>query len=208
MKKTTVFPYMVMALCIFSFLIGGCFGSSQIAKFYTLNSLDGTEENPRGQTGKNGLSVGLGPVLFPPYMDRTQIVTREGPNQVKINEFHRWAAPVDDHVRDVLRENLATLLPRDRVVLYPWKGETPLDYRVEIHFTQFIGTPGRDATLNARWRIMGPKGEKALLSRTSAIREPLEESDYKSLMAAKSRALEDLSREIAQAIGKLSTPLN
>jgi uncharacterized lipoprotein YmbA len=204
MKKNPIFPYMLMSLFALAVFLGGCFGTSQNAKFYTLNSLNGEGVNPQEKATESCLTLGLGPVLFPMYMVRPQIVTRSGPNQVQINEFHRWASPVDNHIRNVLRENLAALLTRDRVVLYPWKGNMPVDYRVEININRFDGKPGDSITLGARWRISGPEGIKVLLTRTSTITEPLKGTDYESLVSGKSRALADLSREIAKAIGTLA----
>jgi uncharacterized lipoprotein YmbA len=200
MKKNLNLAYVRTTLCAFAVILGGCFGSSKSATFYTLSPLEGAGTEQARESGEGGLTIGLGPILFPKYLDRPQIVTRAGPNQVEINDFHRWAAPLEDHVRNILRENLIIRLPMDRVVLFPWKGDTPIDYQVEIHINRFDGRPGESMTLLVRWRVSDPEGKKVFLKRTSTIHAPLNATDYDSLVAAKSQVLADLTHEIADAI--------
>ena len=56
--------------------------------------------------------------------------------------------------------------------------------------------------LEARWRILGPDG-KELALRRSALTETTGRSGYPALVAAMSRALGALSREIAAVVGTL-----
>src|SRR5262245_19194049 len=52
--------------------------------------------DPRGRIAGSGpVSIGVGPVIMPGYLDRTQIVTRSGPDRVKLASFHRWAEPLE-----------------------------------------------------------------------------------------------------------------
>jgi uncharacterized lipoprotein YmbA len=65
---------------------------------------------------------------------------------------------------------------------------------------RFDGELGGEMNLSARWSIFGEEGDKALVSRKSVFTEPTGSSNYEALAAAGSRALENLSREIADAI--------
>lgn len=206
MKRNLNVSRWTVMLSALAILLGGCFGTSKSARFYTLSSLPHEGGKQAAPTRGHALTVGLGPVLFPPYMDRPQIVTRLGPNEVRIHELHRWAAPAKDLIRNVLRDDLEGLLSGDDVVLYPWKGDLPVDYRVEIRINRFDGNPGDAVTLATAWRVTGPDGIKVLLAGTSSIRVPLTGTDFESLVAAKSRALGEFSREIARAIDALPPP--
>jgi uncharacterized lipoprotein YmbA len=57
----------------------GC-ASTPPSRFYTLSSLQeggrGQKESPSDQ----GLVITVGPIKFPEYLDRTEIVTRAGSN--------------------------------------------------------------------------------------------------------------------------------
>jgi hypothetical protein len=58
----------------------------------------------------SGCSVSLGPVTVPTTVDGFQIVVRIGPNQVEIDEFNRWASPLQTDIARVVAENLISML--------------------------------------------------------------------------------------------------
>ena len=62
---------------------------------------------------------------------------------------------------------------------------------------------GKDITLIARWAIFGKERDELLSIRRSVYTEPAGENTYKTLVLAKSRAIEKLSRDIAAAIKEL-----
>ena len=66
-----------------------------------------------GTAAAQGPVIGVGPITVPKYLDRPQIVTRSGRNQLALGEFDRWAEPLQDNVLRVLAENLAFLIPTD-----------------------------------------------------------------------------------------------
>src|SRR5205823_6032560 len=55
-------------------------------------------------------AVVVGPVSVPASVDRPQFVVQVAPNRVEVDEFNRWAAPLDDGVARAVAGNLATLL--------------------------------------------------------------------------------------------------
>jgi len=69
---------------------------------------------------------------------------------------------------------------------------------------RFDGALGGDVSLIARWAILEGKERKVVLARKSTIIEPSGTQGYEAMVAAGSRALEKLSREIAKAIKTLS----
>ena len=64
---------------------------------------------------------------------------------------------------------------------------------------RFEGWPGRAATLDARWRLLGKDGKELALKR-STISEPIIEQGYQPLVQAMTRLLSTLAREIALEI--------
>jgi uncharacterized lipoprotein YmbA len=65
------------------------------------------------------MTIGIGPVTLPKYLDRPQIVTFTSPYALNVVEFDRWAEPLESTFVRVLAENLALLLPRAHVVVSP-----------------------------------------------------------------------------------------
>ncbi|HEX5606452.1 MAG TPA: PqiC family protein, partial [Candidatus Binatia bacterium] len=68
----------------------------------------------------NALSLGIGPIKIPRYLDREQLVTRISQNRFAIAENDRWAEPLEENFSRVLSENLSILLQIDRVAAFPW----------------------------------------------------------------------------------------
>src|SRR5262245_44361767 len=49
---------------------------------------------PRSKPSETAaVGVGIGPVIIPGYLDRSQIVTRTTVDHVHLATFHRWAEP-------------------------------------------------------------------------------------------------------------------
>ena len=62
--------------------------------------------------------------------------------------------------------------------------------------------PDNTFLLKTQWRILG-KDEKKLLMRESYLSEQIDGKDYGARVAAMSRAIEMLSRDIAEAVKPL-----
>jgi uncharacterized lipoprotein YmbA len=125
------------------------------------------------------------------------------PNEVRFAEYERWAAPLAGSFSSALAETLSSLLGTDRIALYPWKSTTPIDCRVEIDVSRFDGRPGGSVALQSHWTVFSEDRERVLASKTSSLSEPVNGKGYEALVAAQSRALAVLGREIAEAIRSL-----
>ena len=131
-----------------------------------------------------------------------QIVVRTGTNQISVDEFNRWASPLQSNISHVVTDNLVVMLGTPRVMLYQQAQNTEGDYRVSIDVQTFESAPGDAATLSAVWIVRRMKDGKTQIGRT-AVREPTPDKSYQALAAAHSRALSRLSEDIANAIRML-----
>ena len=191
-----------IGLTIFTALLflAGCRSSTPPVEFYTLSPLTSVSEADKVAGLKDNIAVGVGPLQIPNILDRPQIVTRIGPNKINVDEFHRWAGSVYEDFLRVVTMNLATLLPSSLVVAFPWEDYFDPDYRIYMEVQQFDGRLGQYAQLVITWTITTQEARKILLVRKSLIREPVQGEDYDAFVAAKSRILATLSRQIAQGI--------
>ena len=185
----------IAALCIFAGLTAGC-ASSPVTRFYTLSAAAA----PAATSSQ--LSVVVGPVAVPAVVDRPQIVVTTGPNQVRLDDFNQWAAPLQNSIARVVAENLVAMLGTPRVTLSPQTLSADADYRAAIEVQSFESAPGEAAILDAVWTVRRAKDGKAQTGRTT-VREPAQEKSYDALAAAHSRALARLSRDIADAVRAL-----
>lgn len=179
-------------------MCAGCLelgGASAPSRFYALAPLAEARQVP------GDLGLGVGPIRTPAYLDRPQIVTRSGENQLELASFDRWAEPLGESVARVTATNLARLLGTERLQRHPWRDSRAVQLAVEIDVLRFDGRWGESVTLEAFWTV---RAEGATLQRSSHIAEPLGGRDYAELAAAMSRALATLAHEIADAASAAS----
>jgi uncharacterized lipoprotein YmbA len=181
----------------------GC-ASSPPARFYTLSSLQEGGRGPKESPSDQGLGIVVGPIQFPGYLDRTEIVTRAGSNKITLSEFDLWAGLLQEDFNRVLAENLSVLLSTEAVTVYPRLRPGAAKLQITMDVTRFDGSLGGDVSLIARWAILEGKERKVVSLRKSTIIEPSGAQGYEAMVAANSRALEKLSREIAETIKTLS----
>jgi hypothetical protein len=186
------------APCILLFaLVAGSGCASPRSNFYTLDSA----AKPVA-TGAD-YSVAVGPVSVPSAVDRPQIVVRIAPNQVAIDEFHRWVSPLPDAIARVVAENLAAMLGTPHVTVFSRPTAAGARYRVLIDVLRFESAPGDAAILDAVWTVRSAEDGTTRSGRTT-VREPVMGREYSTLAAAHSSALGRLSAELAGAIRGLA----
>jgi uncharacterized lipoprotein YmbA len=181
-------------------LVSACATTSRPVDFYTLSPATMAAEPESRTANCRDTVIGIGPVLWPRYLDRPQIVTRLSPNRVSFDEFHRWAGPLEEDFERVLIDNLSRQLQTDYVIKYPGKLPYKPRYRVQIHIDQFDGQPGDAVTLKAFWAVVDqPEGKEPALHE-SLIRQATAGEGYEAMVAAASEAVAELSRRIAAEV--------
>jgi hypothetical protein len=183
-------------------LIGGC-ASDPPTSFYVLQSLPEALTEAQQTEAAKGVALGVGPVSLPQYLDRDQIVTRRSRNALVLEDFSQWAQPLTENFAKVIGQNLALLVPTDSIAYFPWRRSARVDYQITVDVNQFEGIAGNQALLAARWSILSRDGEKELLARQSRHVETATGSGMEATVLALNKALDNLSREIAEAIREL-----
>jgi uncharacterized lipoprotein YmbA len=184
---------LVLAVCL-----SACAGKSASSNFYVLSPL------PQSKlSGAEGPTIGVFPVALADYLDRPQIVTRVSENEIKLDEFSRWAESLKENFYTVLVENLSTLLNSEKIVKTAQNLEIPVALLVGVEVVQFDGALGGDVVLNVKWGLFAERGKKLLLAKRSSFKEPTGAATYEALVTAQSRAVAALSREIAEGIRTL-----
>ncbi len=145
-------------------------------------------------------AIGVGPVSFPAFLDRTQLVARSGSIVLNVDELNRWGGSLQDDFPRVLGENLAHLLGTSRVLLNTADVRYPLDFRVVADVLRFEGTDRGEVVLKVRWILLEPYTEQVLLVREGNYRATAVNAEPAAMVAAMGQALGDLSREVAEAI--------
>ncbi len=170
----------------------GC-STSAPARFYTLDSTATPDGAPAVRT-----AVIVGPVSVPASVDQPEFVVQVAPNRVEVEEFDRWAAPLNDSIERAVAGDLAVLLGTPDVATAPLADFSPA-YRVTIDVQRFESVRGEAALVEAVWTVRRNAGGETRSGRTVA-REAVKDKGFDALAAAHSRALATVSGEIAVAI--------
>jgi hypothetical protein len=177
--------------------------SSQASKFYQLNPVPNQATPVSHLSASHNIVIAIGPVGIPDYLDRPQIVTRSGKNELKLSEFDRWGGSLEADMSRVLVENISNFFAGDGLSVVRWRSyqdsRVPASLRVEVLVDRFEGTLGDSALLKAQWRVFASDGS-LLLSKESRLTEQMSGSSYDALVAAMSNALGKLSLAIAEGL--------
>lgn len=201
-KHVSIFLYKGILFGAVMAALIGC-GTTASSRLYTLVSLISSGEETPVVTNENPLTVQVGPLQLPKYLDRPQIVTRLSPSKIHAADFDRWAEPLKDNILRVLVENLSHLLWHEHMAVSSWEESPSAHYRVSVKVSRFDGQLGGKVFLIAGWTIYDKEKNQVLLEKRSIITEASTQPDYEPLVSAKSRALASLSREIAEDITSL-----
>lgn len=181
---------MLLLGCL-SAILAGC--GSAPSHFYTLSPAAVGD----GKSQAN-YAVAVGPVSVPAEVNRPQMTVQISPNQVEVDEFHRWAAPLNENIARVVAADLAKLLGTPRVAAVPPANFAP-DWRVSVDIQKFCSVPGKMVRIDALWVVSKIGGNVSYSGRTVAA-ENVAAGNFDALAAAHSRALAKVSADIAAAI--------
>src|SRR5882757_5754427 len=181
----------LVAIGFVAVFAAGC--ASAPSRFYTLNST----AKGAGVSAAN-YAVAVGPVTVPAEVDRPQFTVQVAPNRVAVDEFNRWAGPLNENIARVVAGDLGVLLGTPRVATGSLANFSP-DYRVSLAIQKFASVPGKSAQIEAVWVVRKSAGGISLSGRTVAD-EMVAPDTFDALAAAHSRALAKVSSDIAAAI--------
>ena len=171
--------------------------TSQPARYYLLSA--DIAADPASATRAQP-AVGIGPIAFPQYLDRPQMVTREGSSELEISELHRWAEPLESNFLSVLADNLTARLGSDRVYGFPWPARRSIDRRVTGEVARFdVDETGR-AVLEVRWQVTDGEGEAVVPTRRSRYTQTSAAGDHAAMVSALAATVAAFATEVAGAV--------
>ncbi|HEV7613966.1 MAG TPA: PqiC family protein [Steroidobacteraceae bacterium] len=171
--------------------LSGC--KSHPARFYALAATCAQTQSALT------VSVAVGPVSIPSAVDNPRIVLSVAQNELKPDEYNRWAAPLQEEIARTVAANLVMLLGTDRVTLATNTSGPIPDYRSSIEVDRFESMLGQQVTIEAAWTLRRTADGAVHTGRTIA-RGNVAGNEFRALAAAHSRALEQVSEDIARAV--------
>ncbi|MGI9569463.1 MAG: PqiC family protein [Desulfobulbia bacterium] len=181
----------ITGLCLV--ILAGC-GVTKPSRFYILTPV---EDSSAATIITPGPALGVGPVTFPAYLERPEIAHRSGDNQLHYAASHRWAEPLKTTFIRTLAENLTVILPTDRTSIHPWPRSARLDYQVTVKVLRFDADAGGTVVLVSGWEVIRTEDGVVVERNRTTYTETAGTFDYPAIVAAQSRAVQQLSRDIA-----------
>jgi uncharacterized protein len=193
--------------------LGVCFASAACSplapqpdhsKFFILNPIsDAAAPGKAPVSATQSLTIGIGPIEFPDYLRRLDVVTRTSANELDLSPNKRWGEPLDKNFARVLSENLSQLLNTQQLERYPWPRKTEVDYQVTVDVLRFETSSDGQSQLIAHWVIKDGRTGKDLAASETKASAPVGQGEA-GPSAALSSDLATLSQEIAARITALN----
>ena len=183
----------VLPLVAVLFASAGCLGSSPASRFYTLSTLSPHERQGGGGGGASA-RIRVAPVTLPEGIDRPQLVRRTGENTAVVEEFDRWVEPLDALLRNTLVQNLGALVPQAQVLGDAVPG-LATDRTVVVAVNRL--DLSSQVTMDAVWFVLPAGMDQPERTHRTRLTEAAGSGSPAEVAPALSRAVEELSREIA-----------
>lgn len=195
-KQSSAGPVCLIISLLLSVLVVAC-GTSPPVRYYSLQPTEPVLEND----AEDSVIVRLGPLRIPEYLKRTQIVTRTDNAEVIIDDFSRWAEPLDQAMHSVVASNLDSLLSDVIVVAYPHITSIDFDYWILGGVSQFDADASGKVTLIVQWGLMDSKRNTILAPlRRRFEAQASNSNDLEAIATAMSDVLRQFSLDIAEQL--------
>lgn len=152
---------------------------------------------PSDSSGSHSAPLRVAAVHIPPALDRREIVRFGAGDRLEISGEHRWGAPFDEMVQQVLTQDLVERLPVDQVVL-PLGPAPSGTQSVVIDLLQFQSNASGNVVLQGSWSLLVPGQSAPALVREFRYEDTAGAQNFADQAGAMSRLLGRLADDIAR----------
>jgi len=188
-----------ITLCAFvSLLVGAC-GSSPPVRYFALSPMDSVQQ----QDPDDAVTLGVGPLRLPEYLNRSQIVTRGGGSELEVDEFSRWAEPLTQALHRVVSTDVDNMMNGVMVIAFPWEAvvHNEVDYRLLGEVTRFDADRSGRVVLDIQWGITDTTGQATVVIRRSKYEKRAARPDDPAIVvSAMNDALAMFSRDVVSEL--------
>lgn len=199
MKHLTKLKLCILTLFALSYVtITGCSigGQSSPSHFYMLEPL----QSISATTNLNNLSMGVGPIRIPGYIDRPQIITKTSTAEIQLADFDRWAEPMGGMVTRTITSNITALTGSNFIQMHPWPPNASFNYQIAANIINLENNEAGDALLIVNWRLINKNDEYGVKTQHSQFHATARDTSYASRVAALNDVLAQFSQEIISQI--------
>ena len=189
-----------ITLCaVVSLLIAAC-GSSPPVRYFALSPMDTVQR----QDPDDSVTLGVGPLRLPEYLNRSQMVTRGAGSELEIDEFSRWAEPLTQALHRVVSTDVDNMMNGVMVIAFPWEAvvHNDVDYRLLGEVTRFDADRSGRVVLDIQWTIYDASAEVVAVPphRRSYETRAAKSDDPADVASAMNDALAMFSRDVVSEL--------
>jgi len=190
----------VLLLCLLmTACLGG--GAKNGMKYYLIDAVHA--DSPQIDT-KDQLAIELIDLHLPRYLERFQIVTRNGDNRLRFSESNQWGGNLRKNLLRILAVNLATRLSTIDIGTPLNRSASEPDYRVQVHMGEFELDSEGKVQLSARWQLSSADEEDLGMYHTALESDArISEGDYDQIVADMQSLFAGLCDQISVSILEL-----
>lgn len=189
----------VMLILVSVILFTYCSSSPPVQKYILTPSIENDTETLSDKENTE-ITIGIGTIEFSEYLKRPEIVSFKGSNELNVDQFNRWAEPLEKNFERVLIENLSRLIPTDRINIFPWQEEEPNSFQIIILVNEFGMRSDSSVVLDARWSVSKKFKRDFLMTQRSFYTENAAGVSIEGEVALLSDLIGKFSRDIANEI--------
>jgi uncharacterized lipoprotein YmbA len=195
--------FVALTLSLLALVLTGCSSlvpeaQTDPTRYYVLTA------QPAGEAAAGKAVLGLRAVDTAAYLRSRSLVVRKGDNEVEFREFARWGEALDAGLARTLRENLLAADAVAQVAVVPFPLELVRDYDVSVRVLACEGDSDGTVRFRATWELWNTGAGADVQKRGDFTATGLtwDGRTEASLVAGLSRAVAQLTGEIATAIGQ------
>ncbi len=181
------------SIALFAIALAACGPSGPPPNEYVLGIEPPAAEVSSPVTARPILEIGM--VRIPDYLDRTDLLVRNG-NQLTSSQSGRWGERLSLGITRALAASLAARLPN--FVVTTTAPVNPPRRRLLVDVTTFEARADGQVVLATRWTMTDGSGRTPLVSEQAVVIEPVSAMKDSGVVAAMTRAVENLADQIAR----------
>jgi uncharacterized lipoprotein YmbA len=187
-----------LTLLLSASLLVSC-GSSPAVRYFGLETVGVNYQ----QDGDDAPIMAVGPLRVPDYLKRTQMVRRGQGAEFIVDDFNRWAEPLDEAIHRTIASNVDGMLNNLVAIAFPTGSALDVDYRLFGRINKFEQDSG-SAILDIQWGISDAAGSFVVAVRRVRYESSVgDRNDPAETAGAMSDAIAQLSRDIATEMAEV-----
>lgn len=198
MTKRILRPINIFSLLCAVMVITACSASGPATTYYGFT--ENTTSSDASAAAALNVTVGIGPVILPGYLDNPAVISRKSGNRVNVSGYHAWAEPLDEGMARIIASNVSNRIQQSTPYAFPWDSRDRPDWQIKIKVEKFDGVRGDVLMFTAQWTAFSLSDSTLVMSGRETISLALDSPSYENYVQVMNEALVQFSETLADKL--------